>query len=562
MEYYGNLKKKLKLLAFRQIIMSLMIVLIVLIGFSLITNSVTNQTSVNKSNEEIRRLYKTVIDANTELLHLNEIDSLLLDGDINEATYHLNNRLNRFNNDNIVNTNVMIYDQSLEIIYASFSDVHDVRSRASFTKGILNSLFQKDFQDTYHSVYTLNTGFSDLMISRRIYLNDQHIGYATAYISGYDWSYYLLSNYNTDSIITDLDDNIIFYTRPLLLENQFKFSNVGFRARINQQNYFTSRYIDSNQQAIIYTLIPRQEFGYYIYLILLALVIGVLWYKNSSKLTHNIIDKNIESVNLLLEQIEKIQTSDSVNRIKMSTEDEYEIIEKYINDMLDRLDELNRNNTELLELSNTIEIRQLQLQYHPHFLYNTLEIIRFSIAKQPELAENLILQLTNVLKYSIAHNDKDVELKKDMKYIIDYLKIQKARFTHKFEYTINIDEDTLSCIVPKLILQPVIENSIKFGFAHQHTINLNIDAKLDHNKLILTVTDDGPGMTNEEMIALNKKLQSNNSQDSSIGLYNIARRLQLQYSDTSGVIVTNNNPGLKVTIIIDQTRYKEDLNVL
>ena len=127
------------------------------------------------------------------------------------------------------------------------------------------------------------------------------------------------------------------------------------------------------------------------------------------------------------------------------------------------------------------------------------------------------------------------------------------RFSTKFNYDLDLDESVNTCIVPKLLLQPVIENSIKYGFKHQRVVNISIKAQFINNKLIIKVQDDGPGMNQRDIDHLNYKLSAEeHSSDSSIGLFNIARRLQLHYSRSSGIYVKNNEEGLLVTIIIDQ----------
>lgn len=563
MDYYGNLKKKLKLIAKKQITSSLIIVTVVLITVFVFANTLLNRTIVKQSNQEISELFKALYDDNEEFLSSYQIDDVIRFKDRENAVFHLNNRLNRFNSTSITKTNILIHDDKYNLMYSSFSDEDESFNRENYTKPILNTIQTLDTKKSYNSVYKRRTGFPDLMLSRPIIIDDVHQGYATLFVSGYDWSYHLLSSYNSDSIITDEDGNIIFYTRPLLLSNTYQFINTSTRLSINNQQYYTTRSFDHNRNVIVHSLVRQQDTLYYIFLALSTLIVGILWYKNSTKVTSSIIDKNIDSVNLLIDQINSIQNSGYNQRISMSTEDEYEIIERHINEMLDRLTDLNIKNTALIEFNNAIEMKQLLLQYHPHFLYNTLEIIRSSIHFQPHIADHLIIQLTGILKYSIENPLRDVLFRQDFMYIQDYLEIQKMRFSDKFNYDLHINEDANSCIVPKLLLQPVIENSIKYGFKEQYQVDIVIKAKVSKNKLVITVQDNGPGMNQKDIDHLNKKLSSDdNPADSSIGLYNIARRLQLHYSKTSGIYVQNNENGLLVTIVIDQNLEGVNSDVL
>lgn len=557
MDYYGNLKKKLKKIAKRQIIVSLAIVTTLLIFTFILANNIMNKTNVTASNKTITKDFQALYDKNYELINSHQIDDIFRFGNEKTAIFNLRNLLNRFNTKSIAETNILVHDNNFNLIYSSYSDKIESTHRENYTKAILNTISKNKLDDAYNSIYKIRNRFPDLMISRNIQINNEILGHVSIFVSGYEWSYYQLSTSNTDSIITDDLGNIIFYTRPLLLSNTYNFKNNNSQISINNKNFYTAKTNDPERNFIIHSLLNQEDDVYFLFLFLSTLIVGILWYHNSNKVTSSLIDRNIDSVNLLIEQINSINKSDYAQRIKMNTEDEYEIIEKYINEMLDRLTSLNIRNTELMELNNIIEMKQLMLQYHPHFLYNTLEIIRYSIYNQPEVANDLILKLTGILKYSVENPLRDVLFKQDFKYIQDYLDIQKLRFSDKFNFNLKIESDVYSCIIPKLLLQPVIENSIKHGFRNQYMVDVEICAKLHNKDLIITIQDNGPGMTEDELMKLNDMLSGDSKNtDSEIGLYNIARRLQLHYSKTSGITVKNNNNGLLVTILIDQKKMK------
>ncbi len=203
---------------------------------------------------------------------------------------------------------------------------------------------------------------------------------------------------------------------------------------------------------------------------------------------------NAELISKLANEIRIIQNGDYQHRIVLDTQDEFSEVANRINHMLDNLRELNSRNTELLELNNAMEINQLTVQMKPHFLYNTLEIIRNLVLLDGKRAEQLIVQLTHVLRYSINGSKEDVYLEEDMQYIQDYLAIQSCRFGDRLRCTVDIDENCKSCIVPKLVLQPIIENSIKYGFKKKMDIKIDIRGFMSGNILILSIKDDGLGM--------------------------------------------------------------------
>ena len=214
---------------------------------------------------------------------------------------------------------------------------------------------------------------------------------------------------------------------------------------------------------------------------------------------------------------------------------------------------MNSRNTELLRLKNQTEIGQLTAQINPHFLYNTLEIIRNLVVFDPARADSLIIQLTQILRYSIDTSREYVHLDEDMAYIGDYLDIQKCRYGDRLQYEIDIGEDCLPCMIPKLVLQPIIENSIKYGFQKKQQIHILITGRLDNSLLLLSVKDDGLGMPEAEALHLAETLHSPRPGSEHIGLRNIARRLFLQYGSESGLELKNEEGlGLEVIVKIRQ----------
>ena len=171
----------------------------------------------------------------------------------------------------------------------------------------------------------------------------------------------------------------------------------------------------------------------------------------------------------------------------------------------------------------------------------------------PARADSLIIQLTQILRYSIDTSREYVHLDEDMAYIGDYLDIQKCRYGDRLRYEINIGEDCLPCMIPKLVLQPIIENSIKYGFQKKQQIHILITGRLDNSLLLLSVKDDGLGMPEAEALGLAETLHSPRPGSEHIGLRNIARRLFLQYGSESGLELKNEEGvGLEVIVKIRQ----------
>jgi two-component system sensor histidine kinase YesM len=115
--------------------------------------------------------------------------------------------------------------------------------------------------------------------------------------------------------------------------------------------------------------------------------------------------------------------------IEIHTGDEFEEIASQINRMVKSINDLNTRNTDLIRLNSMIEISNLQTQINPHFIYNTLDTIKYLIMSEPDKAAHLIEKFTHILRYSINNTKQDVILLEDMRYIEDYLYIQRTLFS-------------------------------------------------------------------------------------------------------------------------------------
>ena len=239
----------------------------------------------------------------------------------------------------------------------------------------------------------------------------------------------------------------------------------------------------------------------------------------------------------------------------MNTDDEFTEVGYQVNHMLDSIQALNDRNTELLKLNSRIEMDQLTAQMNPHFLYNTLEIIRNLVVFDADKAEELIVKLTEVLRYSIDTSKKEVTLEEDMRFMYCYLDIQNCRFGSRFSFGVNFEPECMNCIVPKLLLQPLIENSIKYGFRKKMELNIKISGHVEDNVLLISVLDDGLGMEEEKAEELRKQLRAHDNSSPSIGLRNLSRRLYLRYGDGSGLQIRNREgTGFEVVARIEQRK--------
>jgi len=187
----------------------------------------------------------------------------------------------------------------------------------------------------------------------------------------------------------------------------------------------------------------------------------------------------------------------------------------------------------------------LQRQINPHFLFNTLNSIASLVRNQPELAREMTVKLANILRALLKDHDTYVPLSQELDFTDDYLDIEVVRFgAGKLRVEKEIDPRSLSVLVPSILLQPLIENSIKHGL--EPRINggtVTVRSRLNGDRLLIEVDDDGVGMGGRPVGALHRT-------GSGIGMKNVQERLDVLYGDQAHFNVVS-NPGRGTLVSIE-----------
>ena len=205
------------------------------------------------------------------------------------------------------------------------------------------------------------------------------------------------------------------------------------------------------------------------------------------------------------------------------------------NEMLDRMQVMAQEELQHKMLVERTEYKMLQAQINPHFLYNTLENIRYMCKLEPATAERMVFSLSKLLRYSLDGSREQVTLEEDLGHLNNYLSILEMRFGSRFEYKIDIAPECMQCLIPKLVLQPMIENSVKYGFGNQLNLHVELKAYIHEEKLMMICRDDGVGMSAAMVEKLCALMNQKEAPGRHSGLYNIHRRIQLLYGYPYGV---------------------------
>lgn len=249
-------------------------------------------------------------------------------------------------------------------------------------------------------------------------------------------------------------------------------------------------------------------------------------------------------VTCLVNKIKLVEAGNFTVTEEISGSDEIAILDKQFNSMLKRLKDLiQKNYIQQLEKKEA-ELRNLQLQINPHFLYNTLETISSMAAIKHEFNIcDLCEKLGAIFRYSLGRNYGEyVSIDQELKHTQNYIFIQKARFGNKFKVKYDVEEELMHHQILRFILQPIVENAIIHGLSMcAGTGNLEVSIKKENDSILIRIQDDGVGMTSERLTSLIdyidnfKTTLSNGSK--SIGVKNVNERIKLSCGSDYGITI-------------------------
>lgn len=253
-----------------------------------------------------------------------------------------------------------------------------------------------------------------------------------------------------------------------------------------------------------------------------------------------------QPVRCLDKAMEELKGGDLSVRVYSRRKDELGRLAESFNRMVRDLNTYLEDRVQQQKDLNEITLKLYQTQLNPHFLYNTLDTIRWNgkINQIPEisvLAENLAV----ILRKSIS-GKPFIPLKEELETIESYICIQKIRFTGRFLYETEIPGQLEECLIPKMILQPLVENAIIHGLDGSENGYICVYGARDGEDILISVTDDGRGMSREMLDWINSP--NPQKRDGHLGLYNVIYILKLYYGDQYGVKASAAEDGTTITL--------------
>jgi sensor histidine kinase YesM len=277
-----------------------------------------------------------------------------------------------------------------------------------------------------------------------------------------------------------------------------------------------------------------------------------------------IVKRNIQTpIAELLTELNVISDDQPSRRVSESSGIEIGTVSRHINHMLDRLENLTGENLKSqqkmyeLEISKKeAELLALRFQINPHFLHNTLECIRgiaLSVGNTP--IQEIAVAMGNMFRYSIYGTDK-VSVADEVAIIKDYFKILSIRHQGRYQLVVDIQEELLAHSIPKMLLQPIVENTVSHGLSEKSKGTVWVTGRLNKENIIFEIKDNGVAMEEEELNRLKDILEGASAlqKRKQIGLVNIHQRIKYLYGNNFGITIdSQKGVGTSIKIILPHT---------
>ena len=368
-------------------------------------------------------------------------------------------------------------------------------------------------------------------------------GYAVFVVPARELGQHLQTGEKVHFAIADRAGRAPFVTMPTLRDRAFQKivpaldAETGLVSVDGQHYYAASETLDGG--FTIYALLPLgsriAQFAtgaailLGVFLLMLPLIVVSVRRETRDK---------TQAVSEIVDAFRAVRHGDLQRRLVIRSDNEFEEIAAAYNRMAESLVRLMRENEEEARAGVISELRQLESQFNPHFLFNTLENIKFMTKFAPGDAVRMISALSALLRYSIDNRVRQVTLAEDLCHLEHYIEIQRLRFGVRFSYRQEMEEGAETCLVPKLLLQPVVENAIHYGADAEGNIEIVSRMTMEAEQLHIVIEDRGLGMDAETLHRLRTMMAEGENRSVHTGLYNIDRRIRLLYGTGYGVQIT------------------------
>lgn len=286
------------------------------------------------------------------------------------------------------------------------------------------------------------------------------------------------------------------------------------------------------------------------------ILIGIILLLISIPISYYLVKKLMKPINHLIEAMKKVEKGDFKTRVEPGFIEEYKIMGIKFNQMTYQLEESLKKVESKNREKREAELAALQSQIVPHFLYNTLDMIHWrALDYDAKDISIMVNQLSKMFRIALSGGKTFVTLRAELEHAQCYIDLQSAHFNHEINYHVNVRPALKGVYVPKIMIQPFIENSIKHGYPHgfEGNIMITIDIKEVEDHLELSITDNGIGFPSHHTMP----------DADGIGIKNIQERIQMYFGKEYGLTLFNDSSiGATVQIKLPLVKDQEKLQVL
>lgn len=551
--------------SFLRFAFSIIALLFVLVGLFLFINVQLISAGGNrKNNARLGAVLDKQVRAYEDgLLRFGSDDRILealKDRDSGRVT-EVNRLLYDFSNAQSIRCSFVLTDSGGEIVS---SNLFEGNREIFLNSAVFHSMFEKMAAEP-DKIFTMPSRLNyahgqagDLALARAVSGPDRVYGYLFFDLSD-EQIYAAVRDYPLDDVIlTDRYDNLIFSIGRQSADPMEKYPAGKYRmewqkgnvVKVNGKHYHVQKELLPESTLVLYTLVSMEfQRTLVSYGMIFLLIVGVLMLIMITPLSLRIAGKNLEAIDELQHAVAEMGRGNMDYKLQGQVFDEFKVLGDAFCNMVTQREELMLHNSELTERKRIMEIKQLEEQFNPHFIFNVLETLRYEIAIDAAKASDMVMAFANLMRYSIYYGSTIVPLQTDIEYINDYLLLQKMRYNRRLNYHIDIPEELMGCKIPKLLLQPVVENSLVHGMKNIHSIAINISAWKENGQLNLCVEDNGSGISEDKLKELRKGLEQEDVYREHIGLYNSHRVVRLLYGPESGMTIES-SPGNGTRVIV------------
>ncbi len=414
----------------------------------------------------------------------------------------------------------------------------------------IESMMDPSFHKTFYAVRELHSMYTGksiglLFIGLDIRSFDSRLYQGS--VQNDEIAYLLDSNY---TIVSSSSPDITSKKLPSELQKQLTQDKAGNEAvSLDGEKYQAIWYPTPIENWLILSVVKKRNLFHIIYLSRRFLLLILLFcYFTASLVAYLMASHFSRPIQTLAMDMKKVEAGDLYTYSRVNSNDEIGNLSNRFNSMVKNMRELLSRNLYINEMKQKAELEALQHQINPHFIYNSLGTIRFMLRLEPiEKTENAIVALNKMLRYTLSGPDYLVLLSQEIEMTQNYIAIAEKQLKNSLQLKYEVPEDVLTLYIPKLIIQPLVENAIFHGIKPARKKGfIKISATKQNQDLQIEISDNGIGFSFDSIEHLREKQQNNtiDSNHNGVGLLNIHDRIVLRFGSAYGVLVHQQDGGL------------------